>query len=273
MLYTPEGEERPVPQIVENCEHSADTAAHNIECAITGHGQMEKYSPKFHGFMVCIGGRYGVARVGLPNMMFNLPSWLAMFSKHFINIIYFIQVLGWNKVFSYMRHEFFTVRNCRSFVEDIFPTERRAFLLVPLRVWLGAVWLYEGIMKIVEGWMTSPKLTGFFGGAQSWYDSILNSGGGAAPDGTSGATTEASANVLSHVAHLLFNTAYAADAVSAATGEAAGGGAGRKESCPGGSGCGPRRDSHFQFQFPGAVPRVLCERQGPGRIDDQRPCF
>ncbi len=116
MLYTPEGEERPVPQIVENCEHSADTAAHNLECAITGKGQMEKYKPSFHGFMVCIGGRYGVARVGLPNMMFNLPSWLAMFSKHFINIIYFIQVLGWNKVFSYIRHEFFTIRNCRSFV-------------------------------------------------------------------------------------------------------------------------------------------------------------
>jgi NADH dehydrogenase len=225
MLYTPEGEERPVPQIVENCEHSADTAAHNIECAITGHGQMEKYNPKFHGFMVCIGGRYGVARVGLPNMMFNLPSWLAMFSKHFINIIYFIQVLGWNKVFSYMRHEFFTVRNCRSFVGGHFSNRTPSFLLVPLRVWLGAVWLYEGIMKIVEGWMTSPKLTGFFGGAQSWYDSILNSGGGGAPDGTSGATTEASVNVFSHFAHLLFNTAYAADAVSGATGAGAGGGA------------------------------------------------
>lgn len=219
MLYTPEGEERPVPQIVENCEHSADTAAHNLECAITGKGQMEKYKPSFHGFMVCIGGRYGVARVGLPNMMFNLPSWLAMFSKHFINIIYFIQVLGWNKVFSYMRHEFFTIRNCRSFVGGHFSNRTPSFLLVPLRIWLGAVWLFEGIMKIVEGWMTSPKLTGFFGGAQAWYDSILNSGGGGgATDGTSqatGAAAEATTQVVKA----------AADAVSAATGAGAGGGA------------------------------------------------
>lgn len=213
MLYTPEGEERPVPQIVENCEHSAETAAHNMECAITGKGQMKKYKPSFHGFMVCIGGRYGVARVGLPNMMFNLPSWLAMFSKHLINIIYFIQVLGWNKVFSYMRHEFFTIRNCRSFVGGHFSNRTPSFLLVPLRVWLGAVWLFEGIMKITEGWMTSPKLTGFFGGAQAWYDTIVNGGG--TTDGTSGATGAAEA------------VPAAVDAVSAATGTGAEEGAGQ----------------------------------------------
>jgi NADH dehydrogenase len=251
MLYTPEGEERPVPQIVENCEHSADTAAHNLECAITGKGQMEKYKPSFHGFMVCIGGRYGVARVGLPNMMFNLPSWLAMFSKHFINIIYFVQVLGWNKVFSYIRHEFFTIRNCRSFVGGHFSNRTPSFLLVPLRVWLGAVWLFEGIMKIVEGWMTSPKLTGFFGGAQAWYDNIVNSGGGAAPDGTSGATTEASVNIFSHFAHLLYNTAYAADAVSAATGAGAGGGAAAEGAAQAGQAAAQVGTVIFNFNFLG----------------------
>lgn len=217
MLYTPEGEDKPVPQIVENCEHSAATAAHNIECAITGKGQMEKYKPSFHGFMVCIGGRYGVARVGLPNMMFNLPSWLAMFSKHFINMIYFVQVLGWNKVFSYMRHEFFTIRNCRSFVGGHFSNRTPSFLLVPLRIWLGAVWLFEGIMKIVEGWMTTPKLTGFFGGAQAWYDTIVNGGGGAT-DGNSQATGAAADTAAQAVTAV-------ADAVSAATGTGAAEGA------------------------------------------------
>lgn len=176
MFYIPEGEERPVPQMVENCEHSAATCANNIYCAITGKGKMEVYKPSFHGVMVCVGGRYGVARVGLPNHMFNLPSFFAMFAKHFINIIYFIQVLGWNKVFSYIKHEFFTIRNCRSFVGGHFSNRTPSFLMVPLRVWLGAVWLFEGIMKIVEGWLTSAKLTGFFGGANSWYNSILNAG-------------------------------------------------------------------------------------------------
>jgi len=197
MLYTPEGEERPVPQVVENCEHSAATAAHNIICAVTGQGQMEKYQPAFHGFMVCIGGRYGVARVGLPNRMFNLPSWLAMFSKHFINIVYFVQVLGWNKVFSYMRHEFFTIRNKRSFVGGHFSNRTPSFLLVPIRVWLGAVWLFEGVMKIVEGWFTEPKLTAFFGGAQAWYNNIINSAG----DGAA----EQAGNAAAHIGTVIFN--------------------------------------------------------------------
>jgi len=39
-----------------------------------------------------------------------------MFVKHFVNILYFIQILGWNKISSYMGNEFFKIRNCRSFV-------------------------------------------------------------------------------------------------------------------------------------------------------------
>lgn len=209
MFYIPGGEEKPVPQIVENSEHSADTAAHNIACAVTGQGQMESYKPSFHGFMVSIGGRYGVARVGFPNAMINLPSWLAMFSKHFINIIYFIQVLGWNKVFSYMRHEFFTIRNCRSFVGGHFSNRTPSFLLVPLRVWLGAVWLFEGVMKIMQGWLTEPKLAGFFGGAQGWYDSIVN---GEATDAISSATgsgagegAAAAGDAVNQVGTVIFN--------------------------------------------------------------------
>ena len=185
MFYIPEGEERPVPQMVENCEHSADTAAHNIYCAITGKGEMEEYKPSFHGVMVCVGGRYGVARVGTPKHMLNLPSFFAMFAKHFINIIYFIQVLGWNKIFSYLKHEFFTIRNCRSFVGGHFSNRTPSFLLVPVRVWLGAVWLFEGIMKAVQGWFTAPHLKDFFGGADAWYNSIL----GVVADATSSATT------------------------------------------------------------------------------------
>ncbi|ACL75470.1 NAD(P)/FAD-dependent oxidoreductase [Ruminiclostridium cellulolyticum] len=195
MLYIPEGEERPVPQMVENCEQSAAVAAKNICSAITGKGEMTVYKPSFHGMMVCIGGRYGVARVGLPKFMFNLPSFLAMFAKHFINIIYFIQVLGWNKIFSYIKHEFFTIRNCRSFVGGHFSNRTPSFLLVALRVWLGAVWLFEGIMKIVGGWFNKPQLKGFFGGANGWYDSILKG----ATDGTSSAPAKAGAAVAEAV--------------------------------------------------------------------------
>lgn len=190
MYYIPEGEDRPVPQMVENCEQCADVIAHNLVSAVTGKGEMVVYKPSFHGVMVSIGGRYGVAHVGLPNHFFSLPSFLAMFAKHFINIIYFIQVLGWNKVFSYIKHEFFTIRNCRSFVGGHFSNRTPSFLLVALRIWLGAVWLFEGIMKIVEGWFIAPKLTGFFGGATTWYNSILNTAIPTVADSVSSATVQ-----------------------------------------------------------------------------------
>jgi NADH dehydrogenase len=132
-----------------------------------------------------------------------------MFAKHFINIIYFIQVLGWNKIFSYLKHEFFTIRNRRSFVGGHLSNRTPSFLLMPLRVWLGAVWLFEGIKKILEGWFGSPKLNGFFNGANGWYESILN--GGAAADAVSSATGAAADAVSSA-------TGAAADAVSSATG-------------------------------------------------------
>ncbi len=191
VFYIPEGQERPVPQMVENCEQSSDVCANNIYCAITGKGEMDKYDPTFHGVMVSIGGRHGVAHVGFPNAMISLPSFLAMFVKHFINIIYFVQLLGWNKVFSYMWHEFFTIRNCRSFVGGHFSNRTPSFLLVPLRVWLGLVWIFEGVMKVVEGWLQSPMLTEFFGSANAWYNNILSSaakGAFAAADVVSSAT-------------------------------------------------------------------------------------
>ena len=222
MFYIPEGQERPVPLVVENCEHSAATAAHNIECAITGKGKMEEYKPSFHGIMVSVGGRYGVANVGMPNRLFKLPSFFAMFVKHFINIVYYIQVLGWNKVFSYMKHEFFTIRHCRSFVGGHFSNRTPSFLLVPLRIFLGAVWVFEGIMKIVEGWLTTPKLTGFFSGANAWYESILKGTAGTT-DGTSGATAAAAVeSAVEAVSSATGAVSAATDAVSSATAAAEG---------------------------------------------------
>ena len=101
--------------MVENCEQSSPAVPKHFT-DIKGKGEKEKYKPSFHGCMVSIGGRYGVAEVGTDKHMVSLASFFAMFVKHFINIIYYLQVLGWNKVFSYIKHEFFTIRNGRSFV-------------------------------------------------------------------------------------------------------------------------------------------------------------
>lgn len=177
ILFTAPGEERPVPQMVENAEQSSDLVAHNLLVEVTGKGEKEEYKPSFHGVMVCVGGRWGTARVGAGKFNVNLCSFFAMFCKHFINIVYFVQVLGWNKIFSYIKHEFFTVRNCRSFVGGHFSNRTPSFLVVPIRVWLGLVWIFEGVMKIVEGWMQTPMLTDFFGGANSFFNDILTAAG------------------------------------------------------------------------------------------------
>lgn len=225
MLYTPEGQDTPVPQVVENCEHSAATAARNIYVAVTGQGAMEEYKPSFHGFMVCVGGRYGVAHVGFPNFMISLPSFLAMLSKHMINIIYFFQVLGWNKVWTYLKHEFFTIRNRRSFVGGHLSNRTPSFLLMPLRVWLGMVWLYEGIHKATAEWLNTPMLNGFFGGANAWYDSILGNPSEGS-DGGTWATGDASADTGTwatgeSTVDAATSASGVVDAVSSASGEIA----------------------------------------------------
>ncbi len=188
LFYIPTGETRPVPQMVENCEHSAATIAHNLVVDLTGQGQPEAYRPKFHGVMVSIGGRYGVAHVGTATHKIALASFFAMLLKHLINLVYFVQLLGWNKVFSYLKHEFFTIRHCRSILGGHFSNRTPSFLLVPLRLFLGAFWVWEGIKKINEGWLQSPKLTAFFQGASDLFNKIVANAPSSGSDTVAGAT-------------------------------------------------------------------------------------
>jgi len=162
MFYIPEGEDKPVPQMVENCEQCAPIIAKNIMEEIAGSEPSNTYKPKLHGAMVCIGGAYGTAYVGMPGKMFVLPSFLAMFAKHFINIVYFVQALGWNKVFSYMKMQFFTIRDRRSFVGGHFSNRTPIFWLVPLRIFAGAYLIYLGYRRIQMGWLDGPVLQDMF---------------------------------------------------------------------------------------------------------------
>lgn len=147
IFYIPEGEERPVPQMVENAEHSAPVVAHNIAVDIKG-GEYKTYKPTFHGSMVCIGSRYGVAQVVMPGMWFNLSGFFAMASKHLINLVYFVQVLGFNKIWSYLMHEFFHTKNNRSMVGGLLSNSAPVFWKFPLRVFVGFMWLQQGLSKL-----------------------------------------------------------------------------------------------------------------------------
>lgn len=147
IFYIPEGETRPVPQMVENAEQAGPLIAHNIYADVKGKPK-KSYKPGFHGTMVCIGSRYGVANVGLPNKMFMVSGFMAMLFKHLINMYYLFTVVGFNKVWTYMMHEFFHVNNHRSFVGGHFSKRSPNFWLLPLRVFVGYKWLQEGLDKL-----------------------------------------------------------------------------------------------------------------------------
>ena len=72
--------------------------------------------------------------------------------------------------------------------------------MVPLRVWLGFMWLTEGVVKIAEGWFKSPQVV-------NTVNYLAGNVASAATDAVTAATGAAQG---------------AADAVSAATGAAAG---------------------------------------------------
>jgi NADH dehydrogenase len=147
IFYIPEGASSPVPQMVENAENAAPLIAHNIASEFSGK-EKKTYKPVFHGMMVSIGSRYGVANVGLPKMMFKLSGFFAMLSKHAINMLYLCQVLGFNKVYSYLLHEVFHVKHRRSFVGGHFAKRSPNFWLVPLRIFTGYMWCSEGWDKL-----------------------------------------------------------------------------------------------------------------------------
>lgn len=162
MFFIPEGEEHPVAQMVENCEHCAPVIAKNIIAEAFGGQPTEEYKPAFKGAMVCIGGRYGTAYGGLPGKFMVFPSFMAMFAKHFINILYFAQVLGWNKVFKYIKTQFFTIRDDRSFVGGHFSNRAPVFWTVPLRIIAGVYLLYLAYRRTQMGWVDAPLLQDMF---------------------------------------------------------------------------------------------------------------
>ncbi|WP_040950728.1 NAD(P)/FAD-dependent oxidoreductase [Gorillibacterium massiliense] len=148
IFYIPEGAAAPVPQMVENAENSAPLAANNIIADLQNKPK-ESYKPKFHGMMVSIGSRYGVASVGAsPKSMFNLTGFFAMFCKHFINMWYLFQICGFNRVYTYLLHEIFHVNHKRSFLGGHFSKRSPNFWLFPLRLFVGGSWLVEGIDKL-----------------------------------------------------------------------------------------------------------------------------
>ena len=184
-----EDEDGELPQIVEAAEQSGHTAALNIAAEIKN---TEKHTHKqnYHGFMVSVGSRYAVADTG-----FKTSGWFAMLIKHFVNFYYQFLVSGLRQLWNYCMHEFFHVKNNRSFVGGHFAKRSPNFWLVPLRMWLGFMWLVEGVKKIDEGWLSEQKMYASTAGtdgaaaATGAADGTAASTAWEAADGTAAATT------------------------------------------------------------------------------------
>jgi NADH dehydrogenase len=174
-----EDQDGPMPQIVQAAEASGHTAAENIIQLIQG-GDLHTHKQKYDGFMVSVGSRYAVSDT--RGIRFN--GWLAMLVKHLVNFLYLFTVGGVRQLWNYWRHEFFRVKHRRSFVGGHFATASPNFWLVPLRVYLGIMWLIEGYNKIGEGWLEEMKM--------GW---LLTPAPAAAADATASASQAAEAVV------------------------------------------------------------------------------
>ncbi|TDT60997.1 FAD-dependent oxidoreductase [Fonticella tunisiensis] len=180
--YFEEEPNKGIPQIVETALQTAETAVHNIVADIEGK-EKKPFKSNYHGFMVSIGGRYGVAEVA----GMKLTGIFAMAMKHLVNLHYLFGVGGINVCWGYLKHEFFDMRENRSFLGGHLGAKTNTWWLVLLRIFVGVMWLTEGIKKIQEGWLVpgSNKLNFMFTATQA------TTGASQAAEATTGASQAA----------------------------------------------------------------------------------
>ncbi len=146
------GVKKPIPQIVEAALQTAETAVHNILASIEKRDK-KPFKSNYHGFMVSIGGRYAVANIAGRSM----DGFFAMALKHLVNIHYQYGVGGFARIWDYVVHEFIHVKERRSILGGHLSAKAPTFWLAILRIFLGFIWLFEGVKKVREGWLSPGK--------------------------------------------------------------------------------------------------------------------
>ncbi|MHC1693167.1 MAG: FAD-dependent oxidoreductase [Sphaerochaetaceae bacterium] len=144
-----------VPQIVEAAEQTAATAAEGIIQAIRGDlglktREVAPFQSHFHGYMVSLGGKYAVSF----NMGMAMSGFFAQAIKHLINMYYQFGVCGVNGAWTYFKHEILEIKDKRSLIGGMAAYRVPSYWIVFLRMYLGVMWLIEGIGKISEGWLS-----------------------------------------------------------------------------------------------------------------------
>lgn len=146
-----------LPQIVETALQTGDCVADNIIAEVRGSGENKPFKSNYHGFMVSIGSWYAVSTAG----GFESSGFIAMALKHLVNLHYLFGLAGLNAVWGYLKHEFFEMKDGRSFLGNHLSAKVPNYWLLPLRVFVGAKWFIEGVKKVFQGWL-SPGDGGLF---------------------------------------------------------------------------------------------------------------
>lgn len=142
--FIEEGESKTLPQIVEAALQTSETAAHNIIADINNK-EKKVFKSNYHGFMVSVGSHYAVANLS----GIKLSGFFAMLMKHLVNLHYLWGAGGFYLIFKYLSHEFFNIKDRRSFVGGHLSAKSNVLWLVCLRVYIGVLWLLEGLKKLV----------------------------------------------------------------------------------------------------------------------------
>ncbi|MGE4465519.1 FAD-dependent oxidoreductase [Sphaerochaeta sp.] len=163
---------RAVPQIVEAAEQTAKTAADGIIYTIKQELGLKATPPKpyksnFHGYMVSIGGTYAVSHTA----GISLSGFFAMALKHMVNLYYQGGVCGVNAIWAYIKHEILEVKDRRSLIGGMATYKVPSYWTVFLRMYLGVMWLIEGIGKINNGWLTDTTGSKVYWGAPAGAES------------------------------------------------------------------------------------------------------
>jgi len=151
--YFEEEGNKPTPQIVETALQTAETAVKNI-IADMEDKKKEGFKSNYHGFMVSIGSRYAVATLAGK----SLSGFIAMAMKHLVNMHYLFGVGGFNTVWAYIVHEFFDMKERRSMIGGHLSAKSHSFWLAILRVYVGVIWLLEGVKKVQDGWLKPENI-------------------------------------------------------------------------------------------------------------------
>lgn len=143
-----------LPQVVETSLQTAETAAHNIAAAVAGK-PLKAFRSNYHGFLVSVGSKYVVADV----MGLKLSGRVGMVLKHLVNLHYLWGVAGFNTCWDYLQHHIFGLKTDRSLIGSHASVKSPMYWLVPLRMFLGATWIFESVNKILQGWLDPHKDT------------------------------------------------------------------------------------------------------------------